>query len=139
MADDLFDVSQWQFSTTWLYLPCTEEYWNRPDQFQRAINDIDTLTYAIYNYNPAIPPTMRGVLLAVYHPLNYDTTSILAIARGDLVNYQIAAAGQPELMGPSQSTIYLSLNEDDYMDIRFIQRLSKVHPWLILFTAKTRV
>lgn len=125
MADDP-DVSQWQFSTTWLYFPCTEEYQNRAEQFQRAIENIDSLTYAIYHYNPAIPPTMRGVLLAVYHPLDYGTASILAIARGDLVSYRNAAAGQPGGMGPSQSTIYLSLNEDDDMDTRLVQRLNLV-------------
>ena len=69
---------------------------------------------------------MRGVLLAVYHPLDYGTASILAIARGDLVSYRNAAAGQPGGMGPSQSTIYLSLNEDDDMDTRLVQRLNLV-------------
>ncbi|GKZ29929.1 hypothetical protein AbraIFM66950_007160 [Aspergillus brasiliensis] len=113
MADDYLDVSQWQFSTTWVYFPCTEEYWNRAEQFERAIENIDSLTYAMYHYHPAIPPTMRGILLAVYHPLDSDTSSILAIARGDLVSYRNAAAGVFEAMGPSQSTIYLSLYEGD--------------------------
>lgn len=67
---------------------------------------------------------MRGILLAVYHPLDSDTSSILAIARGDLVSYRNAAAGVFEAMGPSQSTIYLSLYEgDDDMDTRFVQRI----------------